>query len=70
MISLSNPFVKPLKVLLRDTANLLALITIDKGLHLQVILRDKTMADKLLYTPNDDTQKYPFCRLQLVVETF
>ena len=24
----------------------------------------KTMADKLMYIPNDDTQKYPFCRLQ------
>ena len=30
---------------------------------------DKTMADKLMYIPNDVTQKYPFCRLQLVVET-
>ena len=28
------------------------------------------MADKLMYTPNDDTQSYPLCRLQLVVETF
>ena len=28
------------------------------------ILRDKTMADKLIYIPNDDTQNYPFCRLQ------
>ena len=26
------------------------------------------MADNLLYIPNDDTQNYPFCRLQLVVE--
>ena len=25
------------------------------------ILRDKTMADKLLYIPNDDKQNYPFC---------
>ena len=24
-----------------------------------------TMADKLLYNPNDDTQNYPFCRLKL-----
>ena len=23
-----------------------------------------------MYIPNDDTQKYPFVRLQLVVETF
>ena len=22
-----------------------------------------------MYTPNDDTQNYPFCRLKLVVET-
>ena len=28
------------------------------------------MADKLMYIANDDTQNYPFCRLQLVVETF
>ena len=29
------------------------------------------MADKLMYMQcNDDKQKYPFCRLQLVVETF
>ena len=34
------------------------------------LLRDKTTADILLYTPNDDTQNYPFYRLQLVVETF
>ena len=28
------------------------------------------MADKLIYIPKDDTQNYPFCKLQLVVETF
>ena len=28
------------------------------------------MADKLMDIPNDDTQNYPICRLQLVVETF
>ena len=28
------------------------------------------MTDKLMYIPNEDTQNYPFCRLQLVVETF
>ena len=28
------------------------------------------MADKLMYIPNDNTQSYPFCRLQFVVETF
>ena len=33
-------------------------------------LRDKAMADKLVYIPNDDTQKYPLRRLKLVVETF
>ena len=26
--------------------------------------------EKLLYIPSDDTQNCPFCRLQLVVETF
>ena len=31
---------------------------------------DKTMADKLMYIPNDDTRNFPFCRLKLVVETF
>ena len=34
------------------------------------ILRDKTMADKLMYNSNKVTQNYPFCRLKLVVETF
>ena len=29
--------------------------------------RDKTRADKLIYIPNDDTQNYPFYKLQLVV---
>ena len=28
------------------------------------------MEDKLMYIPNNDAQNYPFCRLQLVVETF
>ena len=28
------------------------------------------MADKLMYIPNDDTQNYPFCRLQLLVKMF
>ena len=27
------------------------------------------MADNLMYIPNDDTQNYPSCRLQLVDET-
>ena len=30
----------------------------------------KTMADKLIYKPNDYTQNYPFCKLLLLVETF
>ena len=30
----------------------------------------KTMTDKLMYILNDDTQNYPFYKLQLVVETF
>ena len=28
------------------------------------------MDDELMFIPNDDTQNYNFCRLQLVVETF
>ena len=32
------------------------------------IYRDKTMADKLMYIPNDGTQNYIYFRLQLVVE--
>ena len=28
------------------------------------------MADKLMYIPKDETQNYPFCRSQLVVQTF
>ena len=35
---------------------------------LQVGSRDKTMADKLVYIPNENAQIYPFCRIQLVVE--
>ena len=35
-----------------------------------MIQRDKTMVDKLMHIPNNDKQFYPFCRLQLVVETF
>ena len=36
---------------------------------LRDLKRNRTMADKLIYIPNDDTQYCPFCRLQLVVET-
>ena len=25
------------------------------------IFRDKTMTDRLMYIPNDETQNYPFC---------
>ena len=31
---------------------------------------DKTMADKLISIPNNDTQNHPLCRIKLVVETF
>ena len=34
------------------------------------IWRYKTMADKLMYIPNYDTQNYPFCRFKLVAEAF
>ena len=33
------------------------------------IERDKTMADKIKYVPNDDARNNSFCILQLVVET-
>ena len=29
-----------------------------------------TMADKLIFIPNDDTRNYSFCRLHLVVVLF
>ena len=34
------------------------------------ILMDKTMADKLIIITINDTQNYPFCRLQFVVGKF
>ena len=34
------------------------------------ILRDKTMAKKLIHIPNDNAQNFHFCRLWLLVETF
>ena len=34
------------------------------------IQRDKTIAIKLNYIPNVNTQNYPFCSLQSVVKTF
>jgi hypothetical protein len=33
------------------------------------IIMDKKLADKFMYIPNDNTQNYTFCRLNLVVET-
>ena len=33
--------------------------------RLDTHFRDKTVADKFIYIPNDDTENYPFCRLQL-----
>ena len=41
------------------------IMTLDSG-----IWRDKTIADKLMYIPNDDTQNYFICRLWLVFLTF
>ena len=44
--------------------------------HIQIAFKlldnslDKTMADKLMFIPNNDTQNYPFCSAKLVVETF
>ena len=38
--------------------------------YFQGIQRDKTIANKLMYIPNEDTQNYLLCRLKLVVETF
>ena len=36
----------------------------NKGIRFRLgILRDKTMADRLMYIPNDDTQNYPFFSL-------
>ena len=36
----------------------------NKGIRFSLgILRDKTMADRLMYIPNDDTQNYPFFSL-------
>ena len=31
------------------------------------ILRDKTMGNKLMQIPNDDSQNYPLCKLLLAV---
>ena len=34
------------------------------------IYRDNTMADKIMYIPNGDTQNYLLCRLHLKLATF
>ena len=39
-------------------------------LYNTVIRKDKTLAEKLMYIPNDDTQNYPFYKLQFVFEAF
>ena len=44
--------------------------TLGRHNHIEYANRDKTIADKLIYTSKDDTQNYPFCRLKLVVEIF
>ena len=38
--------------------------------QLDTHFRDKTVADKFIYIPNDDTENYSFCILKLVFETF
>ena len=49
-------------------------LTIEKQKDLIIwhclIQRDETIANKLMYIPNDDTQNYLFCSLKLVVEMF
>ena len=42
----------------------------DKVGVLSEMERDETMANELMYIPNDNIQNNPFCRLQLVLETF
>ena len=34
-----------------------------------LLFRDKTMANKFMYIPNDDKQNYPLHRLQLAVKS-
>ena len=49
---------------------LILLLSAQENIHYDYsgIYRDRTMADKLMYIPNDDTHNYPFCKLQLVVK--
>ena len=42
----------------------------DLAIYISGIKRNKTVADKLMYIPNDDTQNYYFYRSELVVEPF
>ena len=39
-------------------------------LKLKGVLRDKTMTDKLINIPNNNTLNNPLCKIQLVVEMF
>ena len=41
---------------------ILGMLKEDIQVFLSGIQRDKTMADKLMYIPNDDSQNYPFYR--------
>ena len=36
----------------------------------KIVIKGQSMTDALMYIPNDDTQNYFYCRLQLVVKTF
>ena len=53
---------------LSSTAN--QIFSVIKYTEMSGIYKDKTMADKLVYILNDDTQNYPFCRSQLMCEKF
>ena len=35
----------------------------DLAIYISGIKRNKTVADKLMYIPDDDTQNYSFCRI-------
>ena len=50
------------------TVKLMQSIKKSKQNALSACLRDKTMADKLMYISNVEAQNYPFCRLKLVFE--
>ena len=50
--------------------DLIDIYNFSKEVKYSGIQRDKAMSDKLMYIPNDDTQKYPYYRLYVVVETF